>query len=83
MIKRIVLCIAFISSFSFSGDSIKIKEYSKDSSGLEKVFHLANVCYPLTEKANLVVDGNRFTFTTMDGKTITTTIEEFDSTYPM
>jgi len=65
-----------ISSFSFSGDSIKIKEYSKDSSGLEKVFHLANVCYPLTEKANLIVDGNRFTFTTMDGKTITTTIEE-------
>jgi peptide/nickel transport system permease protein len=64
-----------ISSFAFSGDSIKIKEFSKDSSGLEKVFQLANVCYPLAEKANLVVDGNRISFTTLDGKTLATTTE--------
>ena len=65
-----------ISSYVFSGDSIKIKEFSKDSSGLEKAFQLANVCFPLAEKANLVMDGTRISFTTLDGKTITTSSGE-------
>ena len=32
-----------LSSYRFSSDSIVITEYSKDSSGLEISFHLANV----------------------------------------
>ena len=64
-----------ISSFIISGDSIRIKEFSKDSSGLEKAFLLANVCFPLTENAKLIVVGNSISFTTLDGQTITTTTE--------
>ncbi len=64
-----------ISSFIISGDSIRIKEFSKDATGLEKAFLLANVCFPLTENAKLIVVGNRISFTTLDGKTIITTTD--------
>lgn len=64
------------SRYRFSSDSIIITEYSKDASGLEIGFHLANVCYPLYENAGIRKTGNLISFISLDGKLITTSTEE-------
>lgn len=56
--------------YRFVGDSVVVTELSKDSSGLEVSFHLADVCYPLGEKAVKDMPGSMISFTTLDGKTI-------------
>jgi peptide/nickel transport system permease protein len=63
-------------NYRFSGDSIILTEYSKDASGLEVEFHLANVCYSLYEHTVIVKNGNRITFITRNGKIIHTSVEE-------
>ncbi len=63
-------------SYRFSSDSIIITEYSKDSSGLEIGFHLANVCYPLYENSGITKKGSLVSFITLDGKPIKTSVEE-------
>jgi len=65
-----------LSEFRFSNDSIRIKEYSKDSSGLEITFHLANVCYPLLENSGIIKTGNQFRFITLKGEQVNTSAEE-------
>ena len=62
--------------YRFSGDSIILTEYSKDASGLEVQFHLANVCYPLYEHTGIVKNGNQLTFITRNGKLTHTSVEE-------
>jgi peptide/nickel transport system permease protein len=64
------------SGYRFSSDSIIIKEYSKDSSGLEIAFFLANVCYPLNENTNFTRNGDQISFTTLTGKQINTSVEK-------
>jgi peptide/nickel transport system permease protein len=63
------------SKFHFAGDSVIITEYSKDSSGLEVKFHLAEICYPLGENTGLKRKGNQFFLNTLEGKPILTTVE--------
>ena len=65
-----------LSSYRFSSDSVLITEYSKDSSGLEIGFHLANVCYPLYENAGITKTGNMISFISLDGKLIKTSVED-------
>jgi peptide/nickel transport system permease protein len=65
-----------ISGFRFSTDSIISKEYSKDATGLEIAFHLANVCYPLRENTQINKNGNQISFITLTGKSVTTSIED-------
>jgi peptide/nickel transport system permease protein len=65
-----------LASYRFSSDSIIITEFSKDSSGLEIGFHLANVCYPLYETAGITKKGRLVSFITLDGKPIKTSIQE-------
>lgn len=60
----------------FSADSVIIKEFSKDTSGLETGFLLANVCYPLYENAGITKKGNQISFIALNGKLIRTTVEE-------
>jgi peptide/nickel transport system permease protein len=66
-------------NYRFSGDSVILTEYSKDASGLEVQFHLANVCYPQYEHTGIVKNGNRLTFITRNGKIIHTSVEELRS----
>lgn len=65
-----------VSESVFSNDSIVVKEYSKDSSGETKAFHLADICYALNDISGIRKDGNRVFFTTLDGQAINTTTEE-------
>ncbi len=65
-----------VSGYRFTNDSIIIKEYSKDSSGLELAFHLADVCYALGENVRIVKSGTRISFATLQGEKINTTVEE-------
>lgn len=65
-----------LSGYRFSSDSIIITEYSKDASGLELSFHLANVCYPLSEKSGIKKEDNLISFITLNGKIIKTSVEE-------
>jgi peptide/nickel transport system permease protein len=65
-----------ISTFRFAGDSIVIKEYSKDSSGIEIAFHLADVCYALREKTQFQKHGYQISFITLTGESVTTSIGE-------
>jgi peptide/nickel transport system permease protein len=65
-----------LTGYRFSSDSIIITEYSKDRTGLEISFHLANVCYPLYEKSGIRKNGNLISFITLDGKLIKTSIKE-------
>ncbi len=62
-----------LSEFRFSADSIFIKEYSKDASGLELAFSLADVCYPLSENAEISKNGNQISFITLHGKSVSST----------
>lgn len=63
-------------NYSFRGDSIIITEFSKDSSGLEKKFLLANVCYPLNENDTIKKSENHISFVTRNGETIRTSTAE-------
>ena len=65
-----------LQKFSFRGDSILIKEYSKDSAGLEKAFHLADVCYPLAENSQITYTENVLSFTILDGRVIKESISK-------
>lgn len=65
-----------IASFRFTSDSIIIREYSKDSSGLETGFHLADVCYPLNENTRFIRNGTFISFTDREGKTVKSSAEE-------
>ena len=60
----------------FAGDSVVITEFSKDSSGLELKFHLAEICYPLGENSGFKKSGNILSFTTQGGQSITTNPEQ-------
>jgi len=62
--------------YRFTSDSIIITEFSKDSSGLEIGFHLANICYPLYETAGITKKGSLISFVTLDGQLIKTSIQE-------
>jgi len=64
------------SQYRFSSDSIVIKEYSKDSSGIEIAFHLAQVCFPLNENPGINTNGDQISFTTRNGKQINTSTEK-------
>ena len=61
--------------YRFAGDSVIFTEYSKDASGLEVAFHLADVCYPLYEQAGIVKNGNQLTLITRNGKLVKTSVE--------
>jgi len=63
-------------NYRFRGDSIIITEFSKDSSGLEKKFLLANVCYPLNENDSIKKSENHISFVTRNGETIRTSTAE-------
>ncbi len=65
--------------YSFTGDSATITEYSKDASGFDLTFHLADVCYPLYEHTGIIKDGSQISFITRNGKLIKTTVEELRS----
>jgi peptide/nickel transport system permease protein len=65
-----------LSSYRFSSDSIVITENSKDSSGLEIGFHLANVRYPLYEKSGIKKQGNLISFISLEGKQIKSSVKE-------
>jgi len=62
--------------YRFKGDSIIITEYSKDASGLEVAFHLADVTYPLNEQTGIAKSGDRVSFITRNGKLVKTSVEE-------
>jgi len=63
-------------SYIFRGDSILITEYSKDSSGFEMGFHLADVSYYLIENPQIKKQGNIVSFLVSDGRKITISIEK-------
>lgn len=65
-----------ISESAFSNDSLVIKEYSKDSSGVTRVLHIVDICYALNENTEIRKDGNQISFITLDGLSIKTTIED-------
>lgn len=65
-----------IAKYKFSADSIIVTEYSKDSSGLESTFHLANIVYPLNEGAGMLKHGERLLFTTLNGEYIKTSVTD-------
>jgi peptide/nickel transport system permease protein len=67
------------SKYRFSGDSIVITEYSKDSSGLEVTFHLVDICYPLGENAAIKHIGDQITFATIYGERITSSLKELQN----
>lgn len=62
--------------YRFAGDSVIITEYSKDASGLEVAFHLADVCYPLNEKTGIVKNGSMISIITRHGKSVNISVEE-------
>lgn len=63
-------------SYTFRGDSIQITEFSKDSSGLQKGFHLADVCYALIENEGITKENDLVSFIISDRSKITLSIEE-------
>ncbi len=65
--------------YTFAGDSILITEFSKDSSGIEMSFHLADVCYPLGENTVKNLPGSRISIITLDGKTILASCQELQN----
>jgi len=62
--------------YSFSGDSITITEFRKDSSGVDISFHLADVCFALNENIKLQNNKGRIALTTFKGHKIKTTADE-------
>jgi len=60
-----------VNKYRITGDSVVITEYSKDSTGLEVAFHLADVIYPLDENSMIKRNGEQFSFNTLHGERIT------------
>ncbi len=58
----------------FSADTVIITEYSKDASGLELKFHLADVAYPLQNDKQILRRGNQLHFVTREGKIVDVSI---------
>jgi peptide/nickel transport system permease protein len=58
------------SNIRFSADSVIITEFSKDASGLELKFHLADVAYPLHNDNQILKRGNQLHFVTREGKIV-------------
>lgn len=56
-----------ISSFKFVSDSIVVTEFSKDSTGIQKAYHLAEVCYALADKDAIQNLGDRIKIKTKEG----------------
>ena len=54
----------------FSADTVIITEYSKDASGLELKFHLADVAYPLQNDNQILKQGNQLHLVTREGKIV-------------
>jgi peptide/nickel transport system permease protein len=62
--------------YRFVADSIIITEYSKDSSGQELAFHLANVCFALNENTGIHKVGEQISFITLTGKIVHTSVSK-------
>ena len=58
----------------FSADTVIITEYSKDASGLELKFHLADVAYPLQNDNQILKQGNQLHLVTREGKIVNISI---------
>ena len=58
------------SNIRFSADSVIITEFSKDASGLELKFHLADVAYPLNDQPQVLKNGRQLHFITREGKIV-------------
>ena len=58
----------------FSADTVIITEYSKDASGLELKFHLADVAYPLQNDNQILKRGNQLHLVTREGKIVNISI---------
>ena len=58
----------------FSADTVIITEFSKDASGLELKFHLADVAYPLQNDKQILRRGNQLHFVTREGKIVDVSI---------
>ena len=58
----------------FSADTVIITEFSKDASGLELKFHLADVAYPLQNDKQILKRGNQLHFVTREGKIVDVSI---------
>lgn len=56
--------------YRLTEDSIIVTEFSKDTSGIEVSFHLADVSYPLGENSVKHLPENRISIITPDGETI-------------
>lgn len=65
--------------YRFAADSIVVTEYSKDSSGLEVSFHLADVCYPLGENLVKNLPGSKVSIITLNSKTILASYQELQN----
>lgn len=58
------------SNIRFLADSVIITEFSKDTSGIDLKFHLADVAFPLRDNHNLRKTGNQLHFVTREGKIV-------------
>ena len=58
------------SNIRFLADSVIITEFSKDTSGVELKFHLADVAFPLRDNHNFRKTGNQLHFVTREGKIV-------------
>lgn len=58
------------SNIRFSADSVIITEFSKDASGLELKFHLADVAYPLNDQPQVLKSGRQLHFITRESKIV-------------
>lgn len=65
-----------INSFRFSSDSIIVKEYSSDNSGVEVSFRLAEVCYAIDEKSGYKIIANNIAIKTIDNQQTNTNIND-------
>ncbi len=64
------------SNIRFYADSVIITEYSKDASGPELKFHLAEVAYPLNNDLKILKTGKQLHFITRKGKRVDISIAD-------
>lgn len=65
-----------ISSSTFKGDSIEVKEYQTDTDSSFLSFHIADVCYALDEKAEIKRNKQNISFKTVYNEYIEKSISE-------
>jgi len=63
------------SNIRFSADSVIITEFSKDVSGPELKFHLADIAYPLNPDHKIIKRGNQLHFITREGNIVDMPVE--------